>query len=388
MGVGVFSSDFDSTGSTFIISPPFMEYEEYLDVMVEEFPHLDIKESPDGGQWSHAIGEGLFDTRLECMQEAFMFDESVLLDEESFVSEGDTNFYHDMKETIRDAVRSLDIDDGAGSRMKVDSDFNLVAGNSTIEVGLRGWESDYIVGVAAGRKSESIIHSGSDVDSIYEHGMSPTLFANTYAQLASHVEEYVRLHVMENGLECRFRTSGYTTSEYKAPEDINKSIDALKTSIQAILVNLNASSEDNIKSADIAERALLIKAIVSDGDKWNGPRIYVPILNKSEGNKPNVVWFSYGDEELVASSSPDETLNIDEFDVTVDFLERNEHSNDWLNARQEKYLKNSNNIVMVVTAGELSNALDEDIEYVLEMDDGEDIKLNCSRIGTTKSLGL
>lgn len=203
MGVGVYESNFNETGRTFIVSPP-------------DFDDSSNDDDEDDRS-ADEISQQAHDDHLE--------------DVVWRIIEAGNELGFDINEH---ALRYSSKDD---SRFVMDKSFTVIIENDFVQVGFRGWESDMIIGVAGAHPDFEDIESNYELFERYSLPLAQ--LAETYHSLASSVYDYIQLTLQENGIECRVKTSGYTSAEIIVPDDIATQKAALKEVIVALVVKLS-----------------------------------------------------------------------------------------------------------------------------------------------------
>jgi len=264
MGVGVYESDFNGTGGTFLIDGPLGDkddYDRYVrdriadekgcrpeDVRLEEDGH----DGPVDDPGDHGVASY-----------------------EDWSQEQYDDFNLELVEAVERAGRELGfgVNQRRGFRAEragFDSEFVGVASCGAVEVGWRSWQHDFVVGVGPVRQWREWMASPDSYaeDVVEATGRSPAKVAAAYADLAAKVQEYVRLRLMADGFECRYRTSGYTTGRYEHPEgfDAEARAEALKGEVAALAAYLEASPEQALAQADREERVALARTLRERND--------------------------------------------------------------------------------------------------------------------------
>ena len=222
MGVGVYSSDFDGSGGTFLVSGPL----------------------PGDNEDKHEF-------------------------------ENESNdFAYDLATAIKTASTKLgmDIDNQAkGLNIKnlagFDNDFVGVAENNQVGVGWRSWEHDFVVGVGGLQdwKNWAYDPDGNAGEIIQETGFPQDKAIDAYHVIADNTLEYIRLTLMEEGFECRFRTSGYTTGLYEPPEEgFLQKKEELKQKICEATALLNMPVNEALASSTHEDRVAIAKVLCQE----------------------------------------------------------------------------------------------------------------------------
>jgi hypothetical protein len=201
MGVGVYESDFDGTGETFIVSPDFYNTPEDYEAYCKDFEGEEGDEPLDFETWGQQNYED-FDENLKWSIKSAL----------DHVGRG----FHKADRQDRE-------------RFGADSKFTLLFRGHDLDVGVRGWETDTIVGVAPTREHvRRMIEVGEEYDGECEAEFECSLEAlrDEYAVAVSALTEIVIQTLVRDGIDVRFRTSGYTTGGYGRKEDFDFDVHA------------------------------------------------------------------------------------------------------------------------------------------------------------------
>jgi hypothetical protein len=268
MGVGVYSSTFNGTGGTFIVDMTpggEEEYQQYLrDNGPEDLPSFEEwrKDYSDGDE----AGEDEYKEFLvELTEESCLSFELWQQDQVDALVEG-------MEATVHYAARQLGMDPvfsrgGRYDRASFDSEFVSAATSRYVEIGWRSWQDDFIVGIAGDSDARNWIEDpeGYAEEIIDNTGLAPSKFAEIYGSLADAVQDYVRLSLMRDGHDCRFKTSGYTSSSYQEPEEgYDAPLEKLREKIVSLQAQIPNSFRDGVILATSAEREEIARAIYND----------------------------------------------------------------------------------------------------------------------------
>lgn len=193
MGVGVYDSDFNGTGETFIVSPDFYNTQEDYEAYCNDF-------SEDEG------------------------DEP--LNFEDWAQQNHDDFYENLRYSIKSALEHM----GSAFHLAnprdlesfgADRQFTLLFRGLELDVGIRGWETDYVIGVAPTRGYvRAMISDGEDFAGECEREFECSLesLRNGYASAVAALTNTLIQTLLRDGYDCRFKTSGYTTSSYQKDE--------------------------------------------------------------------------------------------------------------------------------------------------------------------------
>jgi len=237
MGVGVFRSDFYETGDSFIISP-FNAYSEEENEDQEELYVIDLKYI-----LTHIGSEIGFSNKFL----------------QSFA---------------------------------MDSDFEVLSENDYVQIGIRGWESDIIVGVAAISESyENITEQHENL--LDEYKVPLNVIKEDYNNLSKAVFEYTIISLQESGYEVS-NGSGYTTGVIEEPKNFVAAKDNLKEIISTIEKKLD--SRGNLSETMNSElRSEMIKDLYDYNDFASEVKAAIPYLN-TESDEIILIDTQFGDE--------------------------------------------------------------------------------------------
>lgn len=232
MGVGVYQSDFQGLGHTFLVTGPLLVEEDHEQYLKESGADPDTAsfETWSQDQYDQANEELVSSVEQACRELGFLVEN-------------------------RDGFRA--------ARADFDSDFVAIADDGVVAVGWRSWESDFVIGVGPTRRADERL--GYDAEyAVRELGRNPEAFRGEYEAQASAVEEAIRLALLKIGLECRYKTSGYTSATYTLPDGADDRIAALKNEIRAGTARLTADPSDALAQIDANERQKIIETAVNE----------------------------------------------------------------------------------------------------------------------------
>lgn len=353
MGRGVYSSDFQGTGGTFLVSGTLCtqeDYEAYLN---------------DARQTVEAIVSALEGTGDP---------DDLPMDYDNWSQQEVDDQYENLTSTIQAVADAFPgaMTAATGSlrenRAGFDRDFIMLLNAGPVQVGLRGWEHDYVVGAGADHSRE--------YDSPQDMVANPTVYAkeqldngyvaSDYAERATALAEdlltYVRIELQDNGFECRFATSGWTTSAYSKADNPSSEKAELADRINANLAYFNSPHPLDDLIATREGRVAFTKQvldILNDDDNYGAVQVRVPLYYPDQ---ENVAYFDgfeisrYSDAqcmynaeispELLATFEPQEG-EVDQY--TLYHIPRNEQTEAWFAEQQAHITKArpSDNIVIV-----------------------------------------
>ncbi|MTH95494.1 hypothetical protein [Roseibium sp. RKSG952] len=284
MGVGVYTNDFNGSGGTFMVSAALPSDDDYRSYVIDL--GRDYADSFDA--WKESVAETPDPSESDYEDYLFELGEDDALSIEAWRQDQVDTEVENMEYLIAEACKKLSMSVNAGgrcSRADFDDEFVLVGDGRHVQVGWRNWEHDYVIGIGGTSKTK---YWGGEPDAyageiMEETGLAPSAYCNTYADLASKVSDYVRLSLMVDGFECRFRTSGYTTDLYEAPaEGFEAALSALETQIASLNDCLSTDFEDGLTEATDIERVEIAKEILSC-DHNTVLRAAVPVYDPVQG---------------------------------------------------------------------------------------------------------
>ena len=233
MGVGVYESDFQGLGHTFGVSGPLLvedDYEQFLKESGADLESVPSFESWSQDQYDQANEELVGAVENACRELGFSIEN-------------------------RQAFRA--------ARAGFDSDFVAIADDGVVAVGWRSWESDFVVGIGPTKAADEKL--GYDAAyAVRELGRDPETFRTEYESQASAVEEFVRLSLLKVGLNCRYKTSGYTSAAYVLTDAADARLAELKAEIVAGTAKLTASPSEALALIDASERQKIVKTAVDE----------------------------------------------------------------------------------------------------------------------------
>ncbi|NTF18017.1 hypothetical protein G6L37_06340 [Agrobacterium rubi] len=275
MGIGVFSSDFRSTGGTFVVDGLVGGSEEYRKYVLGNVP----SDAPTLEEWRTDIAEDPDAGEDDFQDYLFELGEEESLPEENWQQDQNDALVEDIEEVIKAAAKDLgmsreDTQNGRYPRASFDDDFVLSASGTYVDVGWRSWGHDLIVGVAASSYSrdwaaDTEAYAGEIIDNT---GLAPSRFQQIYGALSDAVQTYVRLSLMQAGHECSYRTSGYTTSIYEAPQEgYDAALEVLRKQIAELQASIPKSFHDGVTEASAEDREEIVHALLSRSTHHDTP---------------------------------------------------------------------------------------------------------------------
>lgn len=336
MGYGVYTSDFHGSGKTFNVAGPLGTDEDYAAY---------AKEAEDP------------------------------LDRETWSQDEYDDFVDDMHNVMASAAEELGMSASHGhgrdfKRADFDSEFVGVASNDVVEIGWRSWQHDFVVGIGPTSYWKDWM-TGDEDDFVLTKARAFEGASDEYANLVAAVEEYVRLSMMEAGIECRFRTGSYTSSAYElegTEEDRSGIKKDLKERIAALTKSLSMEGSTRIKNATSDERVALLKEI--EQRRLSEFAILVPFYDAEEDDI--VLWKVERNEPVIRL-----TASPDVMEMARDLPRKGALApmpwDDTTKDIFQSYLRGRAGDTLIVTPEEYSAGMGEDLEVTYEDASGEDV---------------
>lgn len=402
MGVGVFDSNFNETGGTFLVSGPLAgndDYADYIKSIRVENPNIIIDEADDT-DWNFRSSEdpmpikndpywkvGSFATEDDALSAACeKHDINIMLYEEWARQQ-----YDDFNESLLYIVTQagqelgLNVDNRNGfssSRASFDSEFSGLLSDpnkNMFAVGWRSWEHDFVIGVGASADETSRNYSWQDILStpdtlaseiINAIGRSPKEFTEAYQKTIDAISLYIRISLMESKIECRFRTSGYTSGSYTLPDEaeIAGFKDALLKTVQQWHGHINLDRNHWLEKSSPEVRQEMLSAIESNIDCHEELKIHVPVFCHESGT---VYWINALDSLVVGTSA--DTANLASIQQSAkkfsgySIIPRNESTEDWFRTYQAKanssYRNYGDSLTLIASAEEYFAATKNEFSF-------------------------
>lgn len=339
MGVGVYESNFSGTGGTFLVDGPLLTDEDY---------------------------EAYCDAEHEDGMEPCSFESWAQMEYDDFSS----NLIGSLKAYAREI--GLTLVDREDREWNADHEFVSLAVSDHVAVGCREWENDVVIGVW-GRGPVGMVMGEPEAhaETIIEGtGMSPAKAERLYFDLSYGVQEYIRLRLMQDGFQCRYKTSGYTSEAYTLPEDADERIAKHREMIPRTIEVLSRAASLNILEADREERVAIAKAICEINEGYlteRGPlHVQVPVYDRDEG----VIRFVNPHSRNGLSEGhpvPDELADVVGDLKAIEHLApipRNERTESWFRKEQK-----TSSYALIVDAEEQVEAAQDALLAVITNDD-------------------
>lgn len=309
MGVGVYSNNFDETGGTFLVDGPDCTDDAY-DAAMED---VDADERVD----------------LETWMDDQQSDHSSMIDD-----------------AVSEALRSVGIELGANSDRDFENEFKVHTRDKGFVIGLRGWEHDTVVGVWQDEEyGEYQGHVNGDVvEMALRDGVLPSVMCQRRRQIADDLLELIRLEIQECGVDCRYKTSGWTSSQY--PRLDEASLEArraeLQAQIKAGLAWVSRPYEQAIREEGAENFKGIIKLVVAEEPHWYRDAISAAFMAKGR----NGIVAGPVDEDLQVGYTSEGGLHLDELGLSPDFGDQEvlplPETPEIMTACIERYLKHLN----------------------------------------------
>lgn len=326
MGVGVYSSNFNGSGGTFVVDGIVGGEEEYRKYVLENVP----EDALSLDQWRTDVADDPDADEDDYKDYLYELAEEDSLDLETWQRDQDEALIEDFEQTIAMAARELGMSvegsrNGRYERARFDTDFVSMATSRYIDIGWRSWEHDMIVGVAGSVMThewagDPEVFAGEIFDNT---GLSAARFSQIHGELSEAVQTYVRLSLMRDGKECSYKTSGYTTSVYTAPEEgYDAALETLRGEIRELERSIPKSFHDGILLARRDEREEIVHALVSGEVNFDTP-IVIPLYDPEQ---ESLVLYSNDRKRFIAT----EELPSAFIDAMRDTISASEGSEDFV----------------------------------------------------------
>ena len=383
MGVGVFYDDFDKTGSTFMVDGPLTnddDYEDYL-LSIAKDAGIVVEQAGDG-DWNYRseadapdVDDGQYGSQLKALTAGLDSSDHGYLTSEGFSQDAYDHANEEFISIVERAGRNLGMSvtprvGFSAERSDFDSDFVSIFDSKCgkFGVGWRSWEHDFVIAVAAnkgrGGWQEELGSLEYNVDRIIDGtGRAPAIFKTLHDKVCADLMDYVRLTLANEGIKARYRTSGYTTSQYQVPEDIPGELAAIKARIEGGLKQLSASPTEAMRTQTTDEREALIKELYSASLRSDidmpATRLVVPVF--ADG-RSRVLWVDPLESQVTGEKVADLKLGQGTNSSVAGGLvsiERVDHG-DWFDVEQGALWKRSANTgsapALLISAEEFVNA--------------------------------
>lgn len=212
MGVGVYYSTFQDRGGIFLIRGPLGKDEDY-EVYRKECA-ADGDDPMDRDDWA---------------QQEYDDENEFLLDSVTTAGVG-----IEFLASPRRQFRSENAD--------YDREFSKIVEDNFVAISWRPWQHDFVIGVGPTNRAAEILDM-DDSDASEDIKNALAAFKTDYEALVEASLEAIRIDAMQNGFECRYRTSGYTTSAYSPVENVKERYTELGATIASLRDKLSTNLE-------------------------------------------------------------------------------------------------------------------------------------------------
>lgn len=350
MGVGVYESNFNGTGETFLVDGPLSTDDDY-NFYVRNTIATEKGISVDKVVLEKDVNDVLdadFDDP----------DDYGTLSFEQWAQDDYDDFNRDMIMSVEEAADALGMpisvrDNFRADRANFDGDFVQIAEDDYVEIGWRSWETDFVIGVAPSRQAKEWVEDGAyhTDDIVNETGLTPDEYAEKVANLVSQTASYLRVALSDAGLDLKYKTSGYTTSSYDREDKPEEVLAELKETIQG----LRNDTQRSLSEVTSEQRVKLAKALM-DTDHRHDIEVMVPIYNKAAGQ---FILCDPSKDDNPRISAP-KAEDVEAYLKTLDDVDGfvpvpvNENTGAWFKALQDKH-----DFILVTTADEYAQASGE-----------------------------
>ena len=274
MGYGVYSHDYKGAGSTFGVSVDHQSYDDYCEAQKAEGISRD---DPD-----------------------FLSSDTFYQDQ----SDDDVATIESVLKRTAEAFNLQVVDSRQYRAEPWQDNLCIYAVGHGLTLGWRSWQHDYVIGAHANEKF------GNDFEAYQNEITRDTYRAASSIKEAfdKQVElmlEYVRLSLSEEGMECRYKTGGYTSAAYETLDEaeLTERLQAIAAQVPALQAVREATDEAAFANSTDAQRQE-IYAAWHDEDVM---REYNPLRLAAYDNVDDrLVWIALDerDEPSVADHEP------------------------------------------------------------------------------------
>lgn len=306
MGVGVYENNFNGVGGTFIIDQEYFSednYEEYVEKLADSLGVI-AWEDDEGESYSFVLKDGsesasIYGDRIKAFAAGILaVDGTHIPIYEIWAQDGAEDEFREIKEilTLRGAGFSCSLN-LREDRFDLDREFISICFDDYFEIGIRSWETDYIVAVAPRLSLDETLQSDIDIVSTYKR--SPSKFKEEIEKMGEILLELARASLLENGHEAWFKTSGYTSSRYTDLDSKREDLASHIKKLQAEYVELkNKVFKDQAYAQErfLEEREEIAQFCSEDLNE--GLDVRVPFY---EATRDSYLLYSAREEKFVAS---------------------------------------------------------------------------------------
>ncbi len=284
MGVGVYSNNFTETGGTFLVDGPDCSDDEY------KAAHVDM-------------------------------DEDDVPDLETWIQDQNDFQFSDMNEAIASALQAVGLVVGANSERDYEHEFLVHTRDRGFVIGTRGWEHDSVVGVwqdeEYGEYEGNV--NGDVVEMALRDGVMPERLCTRRRKIADDLLELIRLLMQERGMDCSFKTSGYTSQRYPTLDEAawGQRCDELVAGIRADLDWVSRPYAQALREEGPDNFKEIIKLVVTEEPNWYRDAVNVAFMaNDRDGTVGGRV-----DEDLRVEYTTEGALHLSALGLKPEFAE-------------------------------------------------------------------
>lgn len=237
MGVGNYRNDFNGSGTTLIVTGTYAtsesDYQEYLD-------DLDAGEREEARPY------------------------------EAWRDDQHTGHEDDLYEAVRAAAKTLGLTP-AERKADFDGDFLCVAESDVIAVGVRGWQGDHIVAIAAADKEGTRRFGEPDAyrwQLLREYLAPVKELSDRYSGLVQDVHDYLKLALMQDGFQPRFPVGGYMSERYAPVEDAAGQMAEIQARVKAGLQYFDMAAQSRVEAASKDSRIALLVDLIDESSEY------------------------------------------------------------------------------------------------------------------------
>lgn len=249
MGVGVYASNFNGKGSTFLVDGLIYDLEEAYEDYVRD------------------VGE-----EEACNYELYAEDQyrSLYEDFVGVLQDGSRSFFSAVQSHLDTEGQKLpELGTYEDGWAEFDSQFRVVYDYyADIQVGIRQWESDYVVGVSLTKDPMDDI----PINIVLQYGLCREDYKDHQVMMVDALATYLRYHLAENGYTPRYRTSAWTSAAYPTDNAEAEKEKAIKGFTDLYLASARSGAEilaENFwRQREEATARILIEDLLFEG-RWN-----------------------------------------------------------------------------------------------------------------------
>lgn len=314
MGVGVFEEKFDGFGGTFIIDQTYFDdekYKEYIEECAENNMVYAIQEE-DSDEWVFITADGTksekaFKSEIDALIAGLDTTNDVVVPQDMWAEDSAINEFEEIATTLvlRDIGFSVEPrNKGVMSGMDLDKEIGAISSDDLFQIGIRSWETDYVIAVAPTSRLHEAIEDDRELISRYKR--APTAFKEEVEKIAGILMDIARAELFKGGHQARYKTSGYTTSRYSdldGVENIDAHIEGLRDAYRKAIKRTFRDPE-YLKERVFEER-LEIAAFAYE-NKGDGMKVKIPFYNST---RDSFLLYCPFEQRMVASLKLDAELD-------------------------------------------------------------------------------